>query len=123
MLSTLELRWKERPGSMHKTRVLFQEFVIDGIELRTIVKEGDRAFVLSNLKPVDAVIVFDEDNPYNTIKMIMPDILVKGADWEEDKIIGSDIVKANGGEVKRITFIEDNSSTNIIEEVLRKYCT
>lgn len=90
---------------------------------RPIVNEDNRAFVLSNLKAVDGVITFDEDNPFNLIKEVMPDILVKGADWDEDKIIGADIVKAKGGEVKRIKFVENNSSTNIIDEIIQKYCS
>lgn len=88
---------------------------------RPIVAEDNRAYVLANLKPVDYVIIFNEDTPYNTIKMILPDILVKGADWTEDKIIGSDIVKQNGGEIKRIKFVENNSSTNIIERIIQLY--
>ena len=51
----------------------------------------------------------------------MPDILVKGADWADSDIIGADVVKQNGGEVKRIKFVENNSSTSIIDEILRKY--
>lgn len=90
-------------------------------EKRPIVSEDNRAFVLAGLKPVDYVVIFNEDTPYNTIKNIMPDILVKGADWDEDKIVGSDIVKNNGGEIKRITFVENNSSTNIIEKIIQLY--
>ncbi len=88
---------------------------------RPIVSEDNRAFVLAGLKPVDYVVIFNEDTPYNTIKNIKPDILVKGADWDEDKIVGSDIVKNNGGEIKRITFVENNSSTNIIEKIIQLY--
>ena len=88
---------------------------------RPIVAEENRAYVLANLKPVDYVVIFTEDTPYNTIKKIMPDILVKGADWAEDKIIGSDIVKQSGGEIKRITFVENNSSTNIIDRIIQLY--
>ncbi|NOS84586.1 MAG: hypothetical protein HOP31_05545 [Ignavibacteria bacterium] len=77
--------------------------------------------MLSNLKPVDYVVIFNEDTPYNSIKKILPDILVKGADWAEDKIVGSDIVKQSGGEIKRITFVENNSSTNIIEKIIQLY--
>jgi rfaE bifunctional protein nucleotidyltransferase chain/domain len=91
-------------------------------EKRPVVPEENRSFVLANLKPVDHVVIFDEDNPYSTIKAIMPDYLVKGADWAEDKIIGADIVKANGGEIKRITFVENNSSTNIIDRIIELYC-
>ncbi len=89
---------------------------------RPIVSEENRAFVLSNLKPVDYVVIFNEDNPLELIRRILPDVLVKGADWEKDKIIGSDVVIANGGEVKTIKFVENNSSTNIIESVIEKYC-
>ena len=88
---------------------------------RPIVAEENRAFVLSNLKAVDYVILFNEDNPYNLIKSVLPDILVKGADWSADKIIGADVVTVNGGEVKTIKFVENNSSTNIIQSILDKY--
>jgi len=89
---------------------------------RPIVTQDNRAYVLVNLKPVDYVVIFDEDTPYNTIKKIMPNYLVKGADWAEDKIVGSDIVKQAGGEIKRIKFVENNSSTNIIEKITELYC-
>ncbi len=89
---------------------------------RPIVGQENRAFVLANLKPVDYVIMFDEDNPLNLIKKILPDVLVKGADWHKDKIIGADAVIQNGGEVKTIKFVENNSSTDIIEQVIEKYC-
>lgn len=88
---------------------------------RPIVAEENRAFVLSNLKAVDYVILFNEDNPYNLIKSVLPDVLVKGADWSADKIIGANVVTANGGEVKTIKFVENNSSTNIIQSILDKY--
>jgi D-glycero-beta-D-manno-heptose 1-phosphate adenylyltransferase len=88
---------------------------------RPIVAEENRAYVLSNLKPVDYVVIFNEDNPYSLIKKLIPTYLVKGADWSEDNIIGADIVKENGGEVKRIKFVENNSSTNIIERIIQLY--
>ena len=91
-------------------------------EKRPIVTEENRAFVLASLKPVDFVVLFNEDTPYNLIEAIVPDVLVKGADWSVEKIVGSDIVLASGGEVKNIKFIENNSSTNIIEEIINKYC-
>lgn len=90
-------------------------------EKRPIVNEDNRAYVLANLKPVDYVVIFTDDTPYNLIAAIKPDILVKGADWSEDKIVGADIVKANGGEIKRIKFVENNSSTNIIEKIIQLY--
>lgn len=89
---------------------------------RPIVPEDNRAFVLANLKPVDYVVIFSEDTPYNIINKIVPHYLVKGADWDEDKIVGSDIVKKSGGEIKRIKFVENNSSTNIIERITELYC-
>jgi D-glycero-beta-D-manno-heptose 1-phosphate adenylyltransferase len=89
---------------------------------RPIVNEENRAIVLASLKPVDYVVLFYEDNPFDLISRILPDILVKGADWSEDKIIGSDIVKANGGEVKTIKFVDDNSSSGIIERIVELYC-
>lgn len=90
-------------------------------EKRPVVSEENRAFVLANLKPVDYVIIFSEDTPYNLINKIKPGILVKGADWDEDKIVGADIVKSNGGEIKRIRFVENNSSTNIIDKIIQLY--
>ena len=90
-------------------------------EKRPIVNEDNRAYVLANLKPVDYVVIFTDDTPYNLIAALKPDILVKGADWSEDKIVGADIVKANGGEIKRIKFVENNSSTNIIEKIIQLY--
>lgn len=86
---------------------------------RPVVSEDDRAYVLVNLKPVDYVIIFDEDNPLNLIKKVLPQVLVKGADWSEDKVIGGDVVKQNGGELKLIKFVENNSSTNIIERIIQ----
>ena len=88
---------------------------------RPIIAEGDRAFVLQNLKPVDYVVIFNEDNPYNLINIVLPDVLVKGADWKENKIIGADIVKSNGGIVKRIKFAAGKSSSNIVKRILHKY--
>lgn len=88
---------------------------------RPIVSEDNRAYVLANLKPVDFVVIFNEETPYNTIKKILPNYLVKGADWAEDKIVGSDLVKQAGGEIKRIKFVENNSSTNIIEKIIQLY--
>src|SRR5512139_1885498 len=69
---------------------------------RPILKQDERAFVLSNLKPVDYVIFFDEDTPEKLISEIIPDILVKGADWSVDKIVGKDLVEKNGGKVMNI---------------------
>jgi rfaE bifunctional protein nucleotidyltransferase chain/domain len=84
---------------------------------RPIVNEDDRAFVLAALQVVDFVCLFDEDTPYELIKIVEPDILVKGADWPIDKIIGKDVVEASGGVVKTIESIPNRSTTNIIEKI------
>ncbi len=86
-------------------------------EGRPINIEADRAFVLSNLKCVDAVIVFNEDTPYSLIKAVRPDILVKGGDWKEDKIVGSDVVKNYGGKVYSLKYIDSYSTSNIIDKI------
>jgi len=90
-------------------------------EKRPIINQTDRAFVLSNLKPVDYVVIFEEDTPLEIIKAIVPDVLVKGADWSLDKIVGSDIVLSNGGEVKNISFVNDQSTSRIVELILSRY--
>ncbi|MCL6098364.1 MAG: D-glycero-beta-D-manno-heptose 1-phosphate adenylyltransferase [Bacteroidetes bacterium] len=85
---------------------------------RPIVPQNERAFIISSLKPVDYVFIFEEDTPYEVIKKIVPDVLVKGADWAPDKIVGRDIVEASGGKVETIEFVNDQSTTNIIKTVL-----
>ncbi|HSK08980.1 MAG TPA: D-glycero-beta-D-manno-heptose 1-phosphate adenylyltransferase [Vicinamibacterales bacterium] len=84
---------------------------------RPINPEQDRAEVLAALDSVDAVVVFDEDNPHALISAIQPDVLVKGADWAEDRIIGRDVVEARGGQVVRIRFAEGYSTTAILERI------
>ena len=84
---------------------------------RPVNDQNDRAIVLSAIKSVDYVVIFKEDTPYDIIKQIKPDILVKGGDWPEDEIVGHDIVKANGGIVKSLSFHPGNSSTSIIEKM------
>lgn len=89
--------------------------------LRPIVNEQDRAFILSQLTSVDAVCLFDEETPYNLIKAVVPDILVKGADYSLDTIVGRDIVEKAGGRVQTIDFIPDRSTTNIVETILQRF--
>ncbi len=84
---------------------------------RPINNEDDRAFVLLNLKPVDYVVVFTEDTPYNLIKAIQPDVLVKGGDWEVKDIVGSDIVLNGGGKVFSLRFVDNYSTTGIIKKI------
>lgn len=90
-------------------------------EFRPVVPESQRAFVLSNLKPVDYVVIFEEDTPAVLIEKIIPDVLVKGADWSPENIVGKDIVLRNGGEIKTIEFVNLQSTSNIIQTILEKY--
>jgi D-glycero-beta-D-manno-heptose 1-phosphate adenylyltransferase len=84
---------------------------------RPIVPENERAEMIAALGCVDMTIIFDEETPYEVINKIVPHVLVKGGDWKEEDIVGSDIVKAAGGVVKSITFTEGSSSTNIINRM------
>ena len=84
---------------------------------RPVNNEKDRAFILDNLKPVDSVIIFHEDTPYEIIKEIIPDYLVKGGDWKENEIVGSDIVKANGGKVVSLKYVSNYSTTGILKKI------
>lgn len=84
---------------------------------RPINTEHERAEVLEALASVDAVVVFDEPDPHAIITALQPDILVKGADWAEDAVIGRDVVEARGGKVVRVTLAEGYSTTNIISRI------
>jgi D-beta-D-heptose 7-phosphate kinase/D-beta-D-heptose 1-phosphate adenosyltransferase len=84
---------------------------------RPINAERERAEVLAALAAVDAVVIFDEDDPHAIISAIQPDVLVKGADWPADQIIGRDVVEARGGKVIRIAFAPGYSTTGIIEKI------
>lgn len=90
-------------------------------KLRPILNEPERAFILSNLKPVDYVILFNEDTPQKLIEELMPDILVKGSDWDIDDIVGADEVIANGGEVKTVKLVNDQSTSKIIQKIVDGY--
>jgi rfaE bifunctional protein nucleotidyltransferase chain/domain len=91
-------------------------------ENRPIINEMERAVLLDNLKCVDYVTFFDENTPEQLISSLIPDILVKGADWTLDKIVGREIVLANGGEVKTIRFFCDQSTSKIINVIIERYC-
>lgn len=88
---------------------------------RPILMQDERAFILANLKCVDYITFFDEDTPVDIISEIIPDILVKGADWDLNKIVGKEIVESNGGQVKTIKFVNDQSTSKIIESILKKF--
>ena len=83
---------------------------------RPIMSYDDRVFMVSSLRFVDAVVGFEE-NPYELIVAISPDVLIKGAEYEEDDIIGAELVKARGGKVVRFPMIRDLSTTQIAERL------
>jgi len=84
---------------------------------RPINKENSRALVLASLVMTDAIILFEEDTPFDLITAIMPDVLVKGGDYTIDQIVGAKEVMANGGEVKIVPIVEGFSTTGIIERM------
>jgi D-beta-D-heptose 7-phosphate kinase/D-beta-D-heptose 1-phosphate adenosyltransferase len=84
---------------------------------RPLTPEAERAELLLSLACVDAAVIFDEDTPHAIITAIQPDVLVKGADWSPDAIIGRDVVEARGGQVVRIPLVEGRSTSNLIAAV------
>ena len=84
---------------------------------RPITPERERAEVLAALACVTAVVLFDEDDPQRIIQRLQPDVLVKGADWAADRIIGRDTVEARGGRVVRIPLAEGYSTSDIIRKI------
>ncbi|HZY36293.1 MAG TPA: D-glycero-beta-D-manno-heptose 1-phosphate adenylyltransferase [Mucilaginibacter sp.] len=87
---------------------------------RPVNDQNSRAALLAALFFVDAVTIFDEDTPQHLIATLLPDILVKGADYTVENIVGAKEVLANGGEVKTITFVEGYSSTSIINKIRKR---
>ena len=84
-------------------------------ENRPIQDENSRLNILAALECVDAVVLFDEETPLELIKVVKPDVLVKGADYEIEQIVGAKEVKEYGGEVKTIAFLEGYSTSNIVK--------
>ena len=84
---------------------------------RPITAEHERAEILAALAAVDAVVIFDEDTPHAIITRLQPDVLVKGADWAADRIVGRDVVEARGGRVVRIPMATGYSTTEILEKI------
>ena len=86
---------------------------------RPLNDQDSRAKVLAALRLVDAVVIFDEDTPLALIEAIVPDVLVKGGDWTEDRIVGGDIVRKNGGEVRSLKLVDGFSTTALVEKIRR----
>ena len=85
---------------------------------RPVNDEASRALVLAALACVDHVVVFEEDTPYELIRAVAPDVLVKGGDWSVDRIVGRDLVEARGGRVLSIPLLPGHSTTSIIDRIL-----
>lgn len=90
-------------------------------EKRPIVPQKERAEILSALECVDYIVFFDEPNPLALIQTLRPQILVKGADWPKDQIIGRQVVERVGGKVVRIPLVPRASTTGVIEKILKIY--
>ncbi|HJT23246.1 MAG TPA: D-glycero-beta-D-manno-heptose 1-phosphate adenylyltransferase [bacterium] len=89
--------------------------------LKPLLPLEERAEMLLALSCVDYTTYFEEENPYNIIKILRPDVLVKGGDWAIDKIIGGDLVQSWGGKVMNIPVVEGRSTTNLIQMVRERY--
>jgi rfaE bifunctional protein nucleotidyltransferase chain/domain len=87
---------------------------------RPITPEAERAEILEALACVDSVVIFDEETPRDLIFALQPDVLVKGADWAEDAIVGRDIVEARGGRVVRVAIEAGHSTTNLVDRIRRR---
>ncbi|GJQ20107.1 MAG: hypothetical protein HBSIN02_04620 [Bacteroidia bacterium] len=84
---------------------------------RPVVDETDRAHVVAALEAVDYVCLFEEDTPRQLIERLVPDVLVKGADWAISDVVGKDVVEAAGGTVRTIEFLPNRSTTRLIEKI------
>lgn len=84
---------------------------------RPVMTVEERTEVLAALGFVDGIVIFDEDTPLKIIQELLPDVLVKGGDWTEDRIVGADVVKGAGGKVKRIPFVSGYSTSGIIRKI------
>lgn len=90
---------------------------------RPILPEAERAELLAGLACVDYVCLFEEDDPRELIKAVVPKLLVKGGDWPIEKILGRDTVEAAGGKVMSLPFVEGRSTTTIVKDIAMKYGT
>ena len=84
---------------------------------RPIVPEGDRARIVASLECVDGVVLFDEETPAGLVAALLPDVLVKGGDYQPDAVVGADIVRAHGGRVVIVPLLPDRSATRLLERL------
>mgnify|MGYP000915489952 FL=1 len=90
-------------------------------EKRPLVTESERAEVLAALEFIDFVTIFPELTPLELINFLKPDVLIKGGDWPEEKVIGREEVRQWGGRVAIIPEVEGKSTTNVVEKIIRTY--
>ena len=86
---------------------------------RPVLPEGERAEALRALEAVDRVVLYEQDTPLETLQALVPDVLVKGADWAPGTIVGADVVEAAGGRVVRVELLAGRSTTGLIERTRR----
>ncbi|MGB3074068.1 MAG: D-glycero-beta-D-manno-heptose 1-phosphate adenylyltransferase [Chitinophagales bacterium] len=84
---------------------------------RPLQDEQSRAMIMASFDFIDAVILFDEETPYELIKAIQPDILVKGGDYTPETVVGKDVVEKNGGRIELVKYLDGFSTTNIISKI------
>ena len=89
---------------------------------RPIIPQDDRIAVLSAIEFIDYIVVFEDDTPYELIKKLVPDVLVKGSDWSIDEVVGRDVVESEGGKVILVELTPGRSTTNIIQTIIERYC-
>ena len=89
---------------------------LKGVE-RPFLNQEDRSFIISSLVSVDVVCIFDEDTPFELIKLIQPDVLIKGGDYKANEIVGNDLVVKHGGQVLTVPFVQGKSSSNLIKKI------
>jgi D-beta-D-heptose 7-phosphate kinase/D-beta-D-heptose 1-phosphate adenosyltransferase len=88
---------------------------------RPVVAENDRLRIIAALASVDYVVLFNADTPLEIIKQIKPDILIKGADWKKNNIVGADFVARQGGQVFTIPLVNNRSTTNLIKKIAQAF--
>ncbi|MDD5120112.1 MAG: D-glycero-beta-D-manno-heptose 1-phosphate adenylyltransferase [Candidatus Omnitrophica bacterium] len=88
---------------------------------RPVIRQMDRLKTVAALESVDFVILFNEDNPLKLIKALKPDVLIKGADWSKNKIIGADFVESYGGKVLTVNLVKNRSTSAIIDKIARNF--
>ncbi len=88
-------------------------------ESRPVIRQEYRSAMVAALQSVDFVVLFEEDTPYELIKAVKPDVLVKGGDWRKEEIVGFDLVEAGGGKVASLDFVDGFSTSSLIDKIIR----